>query len=476
MRRLIITLLLTLAMTTSALAATIQPGTSIEPKEHLPTKTRTVIDTHVVWGPGLQLVADDIIIADGGYLEIEPGTDVVMTDPVEFLIQAGGKIIAFGSVNDPITFSGYQGQEWDGFHLIGDANSPADTRLHMARVTVQNTSSGAWGYNSYVTMIHCDMQACGVQLQGCHGFVQNTTSTGGTGLGAFTVDAWFHITDCAVDGGSLGVSIMTVSTGTGIISGCSATNGEAGCQAMGNVTVSDSDFYANSYGILLTGYNGDASTVTGCTMNNNTNVGVLALSGDYTSVFSSCDISGNLTNVRLEPATLQTQTVILGDDATGQGGNNRIINPGATHVQNGTSATVKAENCYWGGGPGQLPIIRLKGSVDTYPLLVNDPFAKSAGEAPAVTVECKAYPNPFNPSTTIAFEISDAGAHARLEVFDIRGRLVRSLVDDALDAGRHEITWRGEDSAGQRMASGVYLYSLRIDGRSAASGRLVMNK
>jgi len=71
-------------------------------------------------------------------------------------------------------------------------------------------------------------------------------------------------------------------------------------------------------------------------------------------------------------------------------------------------------------------------------------------------------PNPFNPSTTIAFSLGAQGP-VRLEVFDARGRLVRRLTDDVYPSGRHEIVWDGTDDAGAPVASGVYFARLQAD-------------
>ncbi|MFH1842311.1 MAG: proprotein convertase P-domain-containing protein [bacterium] len=70
------------------------------------------------------------------------------------------------------------------------------------------------------------------------------------------------------------------------------------------------------------------------------------------------------------------------------------------------------------------------------------------------------YPNPFNPATTIAFSIPFAQP-VQLEVFNLQGRRVATLLADMLPAGRHEVTWRGQDTAGQQVASGIYLYRLQ---------------
>lgn len=69
-------------------------------------------------------------------------------------------------------------------------------------------------------------------------------------------------------------------------------------------------------------------------------------------------------------------------------------------------------------------------------------------------------PNPFNPSTRIEFTVS-APATVRVRVYDVSGRLVRSLVDEAVPAGVHAATWDGRDAHGATVASGVYF--IRLD-------------
>jgi hypothetical protein len=66
-----------------------------------------------------------------------------------------------------------------------------------------------------------------------------------------------------------------------------------------------------------------------------------------------------------------------------------------------------------------------------------------------------AAPNPFNPRTTVRFELPDA-AHVRLAIHDVRGRLVRTLVDAELPRGAHGIDWNGRDERGADVASGSY--------------------
>ena len=80
-------------------------------------------------------------------------------------------------------------------------------------------------------------------------------------------------------------------------------------------------------------------------------------------------------------------------------------------------------------------------------------------ELPASAQLAAPYPNPFNPATTVAYEL-DAPQHVRLIVYDLLGRQVEVLVDSRRSAGRHEITW---ESAGR--TSGVYLVRLSAGGR-----------
>jgi hypothetical protein len=69
------------------------------------------------------------------------------------------------------------------------------------------------------------------------------------------------------------------------------------------------------------------------------------------------------------------------------------------------------------------------------------------------------WPNPFNPSTTIAFGLKRAG-HTSLRIYDTAGRLVRVLVDEERPAGNYTEQWNGLDDRGSMVASGVYFYRL----------------
>ena len=70
------------------------------------------------------------------------------------------------------------------------------------------------------------------------------------------------------------------------------------------------------------------------------------------------------------------------------------------------------------------------------------------------------YPNPFNPETKIRYQLPNSGKVV-VKIFDILGREVKSLVDEKLEAGFHEVTWNGRNNSGTRVSSGVYYYQIR---------------
>ena len=76
------------------------------------------------------------------------------------------------------------------------------------------------------------------------------------------------------------------------------------------------------------------------------------------------------------------------------------------------------------------------------------------------------FPNPFNPSTSISFTVGTGGTEVSLNIYDIRGSLMRTLVDGFRDEGAHTVFWDGTDSRGRNISSGVYIYRLQTHEKS----------
>lgn len=83
------------------------------------------------------------------------------------------------------------------------------------------------------------------------------------------------------------------------------------------------------------------------------------------------------------------------------------------------------------------------------------------------------HPNPFNPSTTISFALPEAEV-VTLRVYDVRGRLVRTLADGSFEAGAHSVEWNGTDGGNSPVASGVYFYRLTAGGVDQTRKMLLM--
>jgi hypothetical protein len=93
-------------------------------------------------------------------------------------------------------------------------------------------------------------------------------------------------------------------------------------------------------------------------------------------------------------------------------------------------------------------------------------------DVPPLKTELKNYPNPFKPSgatrgsgTTISFTIPESG-NVKLNIYNVKGQLVKSLLNGKKEAGQHEIIWNGKNTNNESVASGIYFYRLETQSKS----------
>ena len=98
-------------------------------------------------------------------------------------------------------------------------------------------------------------------------------------------------------------------------------------------------------------------------------------------------------------------------------------------------------------------------------VLTGVPNPTGAGAIPRALALDQNIPNPFNPTTRIRFALP-AAAHVTLFVYDVRGRLVATLVDRLMPAGTADVLWNGRDDRGAAASSGVYFYRLAAGART----------
>ena len=89
-----------------------------------------------------------------------------------------------------------------------------------------------------------------------------------------------------------------------------------------------------------------------------------------------------------------------------------------------------------------------------------NPVSINENTVPLSAVKLFNFPNPFNPSTIISFSVAQTLSFVTLEVYNIKGQKVKTLVNEVLSAGEHSLLWNGRDTNGKRVSSGVYFYKL----------------
>ena len=84
------------------------------------------------------------------------------------------------------------------------------------------------------------------------------------------------------------------------------------------------------------------------------------------------------------------------------------------------------------------------------------------------------YPNPFNPSTVISYDIAKS-SDVSLVIYDMRGRTVNTLIRQDQNAGRYMVNWHGDDHFGNQVSAGVYIYKLQA-GAKVFSRKMILMK
>jgi hypothetical protein len=194
----------------------------------------------------------------------------------------------------------------------------------------------------------------------------------------------------------------------------------------------------------------------------NESYGLLAYGVDaYPEIDHSKIVSNMLAGVRAEAGG----TAVLGNIALGKGQNNSLYGQ-TKNVCNANASTLYAENCWWGAAPPDKT--KMYGPVDYTPYLTSDPVPNLAPAKPAkvppIFSLTQNYPNPFgigSEATSIRFSVPSSSERAVLRVYDVSGRLVRTLVDGAREGDQCVAVWDGRNERGARVAAGIYFYGLQ---------------
>ena len=99
---------------------------------------------------------------------------------------------------------------------------------------------------------------------------------------------------------------------------------------------------------------------------------------------------------------------------------------------------------------------------------------KPENEIPSVPQLNGNYPNPFNPTTTISFSVTQNSDFVTLEVYNIKGQKVKTLYSGTADVGEHTVIWEGKDNNDKPVSSGIYFYKLKTNNKELTRKMLMM--
>jgi len=83
------------------------------------------------------------------------------------------------------------------------------------------------------------------------------------------------------------------------------------------------------------------------------------------------------------------------------------------------------------------------------------------------------YPNPFNPETTISYDITKKG-NVTVDIYNLKGQKVKSLLSEKQEAGMHNVEWYGDNDSGKKVSSGTYLYRVKNGEEEVVKKMLLM--
>ncbi len=446
-------------------------------------------------------ILGDITVPAGQTLTIEPGVEVLFQGA--YRLTAMGTMSAVGTVADSIHFDG--SVTWEQIRLESETGpsifsycriAGAETGLNSidSPVDVSNchfhdhvTAINVYGIGSVVpatvNITNCRIQAC--QNHGI--FIVENSNT--------TIEGC-EITRCALSGSPRGAIQLSNQTSSGhndptitgnwihhnVWQGLTAFDITGGGRIDPLITSNTIEY--NLTGIYLLhacgrlefneiNHNFEAG-------NPNSGAGVMVSGASAQPVLVGNTITGNFTALYVVDGAMPNLGDLNNASADDDGWNNMHdnVDPGGNtwSVYSNSTANIMAENNYWGSNNMAEIAETIYDGIDNpaYGIVDFDPLmvicavdeATPAGARPAAGLLGN-HPNPFNPHTTIWFNLGETtnAERAIMGIYNVAGRLVRRLVDDRLAPGIHGVEWNGTDEQGREAPSGSYYCRLTIGTR-----------
>jgi hypothetical protein len=436
-------------------------------------------------------VSADLTIDQGKTLTIEPGTVIYIApedngnfyfDSEKIAIDVVGTLIANGTAENPIVFKSLsdnpQAGDWYGILFSHETSSGS-----LSHCNIQDAKYGVVSMTT-IAMNACEISNCSIAgiymyddmdstcVVNNESTINKCTISENDYNEASAMRIWNCPLEITVDSCTVNMNFrgIWVSNARPTISWC-----EIACNQEDGIWVT-SYRYTPPYPyptISRCRIQGNGASGIHCMYNKaqvsytksweNETYGLLAYGVDaYPEIDHSKIISNMLAGVRAEVGG----TAVLGNVALGKGQNNSLYGQ-TKNVYNASTTTLYAENCWWGAVPPDQA--KMYGTVDYTPYLTSDPVPNLApakpDKMPPVFALAQNYPNPFGTSseaTSIKYSIPSSGERVVLRVYDVSGRLVRTLVNGVREGDHYVATWDGRNDRGARVAAGIYFYKLQF--------------
>ena len=211
----------------------------------------------------------------------------------------------------------------------------------------------------------------------------------------------------------------------------------------------------------------------------------IACNGSNAPVISGNIIEGNYYGVAIINGAQPNVGNLSNADSTDDGNNQFLgngIGSNLYELYNNNSLPLFAENNWWGTDNPDSIEARIVhqvdnpafGLVDFDPFIQNDPSGISTENKkfPQIIEIFPAYPNPFNPSTKFSF-ILQKPSKVKINIFNILGEQVNTILEYDLLTGFHQVSWNGKNSNGQNAVSGIYFYTIEA-GNTIISNKIIL--
>jgi len=446
------------------------------------------------------LMIEDIDIPTDNELLIEEGVEVIVQGDFQFLVQ--GVLIINGSEENFVTFQSENGGiNWSGIRF---ENELLQSNLNYCEI--KNAEDGINSINSTMQIINCSfienqkaIHIFGLSvendpeivIESC--YIENCQQNGIyiTEHTNITINNC-EITQCALDL-SPRAAIMLSSQGDicePVISnnfihhntwqGISAWDVTGGENI--DAIISYNEISYNLTGIYLYFAHGTVNEnfihhnfESG---NPNSGAGIMIAGSSANGKFSGNEITGNFTAVYITDGATANFGNLNNFDFDDDGENifheNIDESNNTWSIYNASTQNILAENNTWDSeNPEIIEQTVFDGNdnpgfgmVDFTPIFIPSEAEDEIAFANTFDYKLSNFPNPFNPITTIHFEVTYFPTEAEIAVYNIKGQIIRKFEINNMETGMNKIIWDGTDFNRNPVSSGIYQYRLIIDGKT----------